>query len=1155
MQIGCKESTHDGKCYASFRLAGNYSTRSRSSTARSYSGGHSSFCLHCRRPGRARGDDGLTRIYKSGVSYGRLSSGGSPHAQTADLILEWPSLESSCGRNSSAMYHLGFRGRQDEHGEMNPRTQRSHKGTPVKRFGFLRQSRIWGLTCRFCDRFTWPCQMPYSHRHRAVIWQSFCRSHDLHHSPESSWTCFSDLPSSPWALVYEGSGLCGVSTLGIAPAPVPAYTHSASSNFKCPFDACCCSPPSLVYLSPMIPIQLSCCGETRGQQEDRHPLVLVALGRDGQAQNIRIGCSGAEADHVASDDGVVFGHWSQWILRLLFEQGFAVVLHLRLAVLFVLARLWLYSLMRGRCRVRSCLAKTKVIVPDRILLALTGFSPASEGQHAFASGPAARASIRHQGRGKSCFASLPRGLLAVLSCLPSCLSPIVFGCCNIPVCVWAAPAGLPQALCTLEHVTSCLPEPIRHSSYDAFPAHRYASNTPSCDDATSARTQHCVLYQAGFPAYYFLTYIEIPCTRDAFLDAASEMSNPDVSNTFVCETRPQLINGVASLVRVPCWTAASDQTVYVLDFTYWGGPIFAVLDWRFTNRNSLAHFARIHACEPWDVFHPSRSEPLGHEAHVIASAGDVFQFRPAGANIATLPTFAERLQCKSLWNNEPRFIPREAPSSKWFAMSSHVTRTPHYAGGSSREAQSIIAEALHSRVDELYFVYPRTNSSLQDLVYEGFLMRNILAVTPANSTGKRFGSLVFVDPRQLGLRPFFLQVENGCVRPRQIVEHLGFSCPQGYKLCIQGKGDNDLPVVVADEDTIVLYLENATEDDGDVPVPADMSAPPNTSKNRSSPSNRDVPNPPAQPTVFARDDPPSPDPEEILEVVTHDEDDAAAVVHTRVGFLVFAPRYQPEAVQVYLQLPCDVDTALQEVDAGRQSDATLYFDKLLPAVPQPTATFASIIAAPSWAQHLAVVLIDAWAVDGRIFALEIKGKLNKASLLLHIGLDPSSNLEVLIHGRVMDQQGWQSFLTGDTVKVMPVGTPLETPRALEDMLNGNSDWSHPIPEFNGPHPLAFLVLTDGGHKVVPVDPDVIRSSSDFKHEVSRLFGYTEDKVTTCPAIPRPEDIAILGQKCKSVLVATEAVSKIPIPPGRYQPKNNTSYCLMQDRHLGGFPGS
>ena len=1055
------------------------------------------------------------------MRYCRLRSGGSPHAQTADQSLERPSLESSCGRNSSAMYHLGHRGWQNEHGEMNPGTQRSHKGRFVQRLVFPKHFGIWGLTYLFHGQLSnRPSSMPPSPRHGAVVWHSFCQDHYFSHLFESSLTCLSGSPSSPGVLVYEGSGLCRVSTHGLAPAPNPAYTSFDSSNSKRPFDACRCSPPLPVDLSPVTPSQPSCCEEIGGPCEDRHTFVLVAPGHDGQAQNIRIGCSGAEADHVASDDSVVFGPWFQWIFGFLIEQGFAVVLHLRLAALIVLARVWIHSLIRRRCQVRSCLAKTKEIVPDSILLVLSGFSPANESQHAFTSGPAARADMRRRGQGKNSLAALPRRLLAVLSCLSSCLSPIAVGYCSIPVCVWAAPAGLPQALCVLEQVTSSLPEPIRHSSHETPPAHLHAVTTPSCEDTIPARTQHCVLYQAGFPAYYFLTYIEIPCTRDAFLEAASEMSNPEVSCTFVCETRPQLINGVASLVKVPCWAAASEKTVYVLDFTYWGGPIFAVLDWRFTNRNSLAHFARIHACEPWDIFHHSRREPLGHEAHVIANAGDVFQFRPAGATIAALPTFAERLQCRSLWDNEPRFIPREAPSSKWFAMSSHVTRTPHYAGGSRREAQSIIADALQSRDDELYFVYPKTNSSLHDLVHEGFLMRGILAVTPANSTGKRFGSLVFVDSRQLGLRPFFLQIENSCVCPGQIVEHLGFSCPQGYKLCIQGKEDTAMPVEVADEDTIVLYLETATEGDRDVPVPADMSAPPHTAKSRPRLSDPDVPNPTTQPTVFSRDDPPPLDPEEILGVVTHDEDDIEAVIHTRVGFVVFAPRYQPEAVQVYLQLPCDVDTALQEVDAGRQSDAALHFDKLLPAVPQPAATFASIIAAPSWAQHLAVVLIDAWAVDGRIFALEIRGKLNKASLLLHIGLGASSNLEVLLHGRVIDQQEWQPFLTGDTVKVMPVGTPLEIPRALEDMLNGNVDWSHPLPEFNGPHPLAFLVLADGGYKVVPVDPDVIRSSSDFKHEVSRIFGYTADRVTTCPAIPRPDDIAILGQKCKSVLVAT-----------------------------------
>ena len=281
-----------------------------------------------------------------------------------------------------------------------------------------------------------------------------------------------------------------------------------------------------------------------------------------------------------------------------------------------------------------------------------------------------------------------------------------------------------------------------------------------------------------------------------------------------------------------------------------------------------------------------------------------------------------------------------------------------------------------------------------------------------------------------------------------------------------------------------------------------------------------------------------PDPIDALGLEVPDEEEEGANEFFRTGFLVFVPRYQAEPVQVFLRAPCDIEFALQEVDEARHSDNAIFFDRLIPAVPQPDTTFGSVLAVPSWAQHLAIILVDARAVDGRLFALEIRGQLNKTSFLLHVGLADIQGFEVFFRGRIMDAQAWQTFLTGDMIKFVPVGGHILPPVALEDMLRSTADWSMPCPVYEGPAPLAFLVLTDAGNRVVPIDPDVVRSSWAFKEEASRIFGYTAEQTTVCPAIPRIENLSILGQKCKTALVATETVSKVPIPPGRYKPKQH-----------------
>ena len=473
--------------------------------------------------------------------------------------------------------------------------------------------------------------------------------------------------------------------------------------------------------------------------------------------------------------------------------AWGLVLHLRLVLLIVLVgTLVRQSLPTGR-GARCPLRQAFTVVPLHVLLPLSGFSPSY-----------ARPSIADRGQ--------PTGRLGRRGSLPRCklrrswwgqlvefclsvarVCCIIWGPGCLPVCVWAVPAGLPQAVQVLESASAVWPEvwPVSadprdpadltalHSTFQSDVSHRV-----QCGDTSPVRTQHCVMYQAGSPAYYFLAYVEVPCSREAFIASAAEMCAPEQTHCFLRETTPQLADGVATLVSVPYWTDTSDKTVVILDFRFWGGPVFAVLDWRFTTRISFATYARIHASAQWDVFHCDHGSPIGDQQHVFAKAGDVFTFLPTGVSPTRRPSFAQMLRSRSLWNNSPHSNPREAQSSRWYAMRSHVTRTPHYAGGSRDEAQAVAAESFHSTPDELYFAYPKPNSTLYDLVHEGFLMRGILAATPANSTGRNFGTMLFVDPRQVGLVPFFLEWSEPHIYPGQLVEHLGFAVPHGYRLHI-----------------------------------------------------------------------------------------------------------------------------------------------------------------------------------------------------------------------------------------------------------------------------------------------------------------------------------------------------------------------------------
>ncbi|CAE7438579.1 unnamed protein product [Symbiodinium necroappetens] len=481
------------------------------------------------------------------------------------------------------------------------------------------------------------------------------------------------------------------------------------------------------------------------------------------------------------------------------------------------------------------------------------------------------------------------------------------------------------------------------------------------------------------------------------------------------------------------------------------------------------------------VFHPDITEPLSDVVTVLAKPGDVLRFCPSGTTPLFRNTFDELLNNPLLWDASPAYIPRESVSSRWYAMRSHVTRTPQYAGASRQEIQNIAADAFDSEAEDLVFTYPLPNS--------------VLAATEKSASGGRHGMLAFVDARPLGVSPSFLQLADSSIMVEQLVRFIDFKPPIGFNVYAQGMYGQDREVQIFDQCTIVLSLVPSDA----VPLPhRSLSAPPSYhGPPQAVPVSGQTRHETGEhgPTVFAREDVAQQDPIALLDLEEPDEEESEHENIINAGFMIFTPR-------------------------------------LVPAVPQPDASFGTVLSVPSWANHLSCVLIDTRSLDGRLFAFEIRGRLNRSSLLQQVGLGADQAVDVFLHGRVLDAVDWFQFLSGDVVQILPRDSLPPPPIALVDMLRDSEGWIYPCPSFDGPAEVAFLVLIDGGHRVVPVDTDTIQSSRAFKAEVSKLVGYSYDNVTICPAMPRIEDLAVLGQRCKTALVATEKLTKVPIPPGR-----------------------
>ena len=72
------------------------------------------------------------------------------------------------------------------------------------------------------------------------------------------------------------------------------------------------------------------------------------------------------------------------------------------------------------------------------------------------------------------------------------------------------------------------------------------------------------------------------------------------------------------------------------------------------------------------------------------------------------------------------------------------------------------------------------------------------------------------------------------------------------------------------------------------------------------------------------------------------------------------------------------------------------------------------------------------------------------------------------------------------------------------------------------------------------------TTDDLKQAAVDSLRYRLELTTVCPAVPRIRNYARLGQRCRTVVVATESISRIPIPPGLPLP---TQHLVLLDLRL------
>ena len=250
-------------------------------------------------------------------------------------------------------------------------------------------------------------------------------------------------------------------------------------------------------------------------------------------------------------------------------------------------------------------------------------------------------------------------------------------------------------------------------------------------------------------------------------------------------------------------------------------------------------------------------------------------------------------------------------------------------------------------------------------------------------------------------------------------------------------------------------------------------------------------------------------------------------------FLIMAPDTLSAVVSLPLQAPCSVPDALEAVAQLRDDNHSTLYPELYVAEPQPSCLFACLLAAPAWAQQACCILIDTRAFDGRLFSVTTHSRINRESLILAAGLPVSDQVAVYCHTRIVPLQQWQmvELTTGSAVTFCPAHLPTPRRPLLEHMLLSPRLWDPDadIPQARG---VFFQLLTDGMPQLHTQHP---QRSQHYREAIAQALCCEESALTLRPSAPRLFDVLFKGYIVRAVVVATAAISRIPVPPGRVLP--------------------
>ena len=197
--------------------------------------------------------------------------------------------------------------------------------------------------------------------------------------------------------------------------------------------------------------------------------------------------------------------------------------------------------------------------------------------------------------------------------------------------------------------------------------------------------------------------------------------------------------------------------------------------------------------------------------------------------------------------------------------------------------------------------------------------------------------------------------------------------------------------------------------------------------------------------------------------------------------------------------------------------------------PQPQRSHALCVTIPAWTTPGAVVAIDSRGLNGRLFAIELIGLVDRAGLLTVAQIDDREDVEIYIGNQPWPLVAGPSvrFASGDLILIVSAQAGHHAVASLEDMLASAHGWRadfDPAEHITGGFIGHTWLLSDERSEVFVVRPDRRRQ---IRQDLASMLGASSRELVIQPARFDTPDFAYKGTAVQTVLAALRSTSFLP----------------------------